>query len=82
MDIQAVTDIFMWCTIINGGLFAFSVVMLVFARDFVYAVQSRFFPIPRDKFDVIIYAFIGVFKIIFICFNVVPWIALLVVAQS
>jgi len=42
-------------------------------------MQSKWFPIPRETFNVVIYAFIGLFKIIFLFFNVVPYVALLIV---
>jgi hypothetical protein len=51
----------------------------VFAPDFVYRLQSRWFPLPRESFNVVIYSFLGLFKIFFIIFNVVPYLALLIV---
>ncbi len=79
MDIQTLTSFFMWCTIINGGLFVYWAVICVFAPDWVYRMQSRWFAIPREAYDIGIYAFLGVFKIVFIVFNLVPYLALLIV---
>ena len=79
MDIQMVTTFFMWCTIINGGLLMVWSGFSVFAPDLVYRTQSRWFPIPRDIFDVVLYSFIGLFKILFLVFNLVPYLALLIV---
>jgi len=79
MDIQALTMFFMWCTIINGGIMTLWVVFLVFAPDFVYRMHRRWFPISRESFNLIIYSFLGLFKIIFLVFNVVPYIALLII---
>ena len=45
----------------------------------VISLQSKWFPIPRETFDVVIYAFLGLFKIIFLVFNVVPYVALLII---
>ena len=42
-------------------------------------MQSRWFPISREAYDVAIYAFLGVFKIVFIVFNLVPYLALSIV---
>ncbi len=79
MDIQTVTTFFMWCTIINGGLLIVWSGFSVFAPDRVYGTQSRWFPIRRDIFDVVLYSFIGLFKILFLVFNLVPYLALLIV---
>lgn len=80
MDIQTLTSFFMWCTIINGGLLLFSTLVMVIMPDFVYKVQSLWFPIPRQTFDVVIYSFLGLFKVLFIVFNIAPYAALLIIA--
>ena len=69
---------FMWCTIINGGLFVFTALMCMMAPNLVYNIQNKFFPLPRETFNAIIYSFLGLFKIIVICFNLVPYLALLI----
>jgi len=79
MDLPTLTRFFMWCTIVNGGLLVFWTAMLMAAPDLVYRTQSRWFPIPRATFDVVIYAFLGLFKIVFLVFNAVPYLALLIV---
>jgi len=76
MDIQTLTKFFMWCTILNLGLLIFSFLMLAFAGDFVYMMHGKWFPMPRERLNAVIYSFIGFYKIIVIVFNVVPWIAL------
>jgi hypothetical protein len=70
----------MWCTIINGGLLLFSTLVMIIMPNFVYKVQSLWFPIPRQTFDVVIYSFLGLFKVLFIVFNIAPYAALLIIA--
>lgn len=79
MDTQTLTTFFMWCTIINGVLFAFWTLMCMCALDWVFRTQSKWFPISRETFNVAIYSFLGLFKIVFLIFNVVPFLALLIV---
>ena len=79
MDIQTLTSFFMWCTVLNGALLIIWTTTLVLAPDLVYRTQSRWFPIPRETFDLVIYSFLGLFKIVFLVFNLVPYIALLIV---
>ncbi len=45
----------------------------------VLLVDEIAIPIPREIFDVVIYAFLGLFKIVFLVFNAVPYLALLIV---
>jgi hypothetical protein len=79
MDMQLLTDFFMWCTLINGTLLLFWSLMLLLVPDLVYRLQSRWFPISRETFNSMMYAFIGLFKIIFIVFNLVPYLALVLI---
>ncbi len=79
MDIQTLTTFFMWCTIINGALLLFSAIMCMSLPNFIYRIHSKLFHISRDSFNVAIYSFIGFFKILFLIFNVVPYIALLII---
>jgi hypothetical protein len=79
MAIETITKFFMWCSIINVGLLVLWSLFFVFASDFVYRLQSRWFPIPRENYNVVIYVLIGLFKFLIIIFNLVPYIALRII---
>jgi len=79
VDTQTLTDFFMWCTIINGAMLVFWSLMCLSTPDLVYRTQSKWFPISREAWNVVIYSFIGLFKIAFIVFNLVPYLALLII---
>jgi hypothetical protein len=79
MDIETLTAFFMWCTVIDGAMLVLSTTIYILAPDFVYRMQSMWFPIPRETFNMVFYAFLGLFKIFFIVFNVVPYVALLII---
>ena len=79
MDITTLKAFFMWCSIINGGLLVISSIMCLVAQDFTYRMHSKWFNISREAFNVAIYSFIGLFKVLFIMFNLVPYLALLIV---
>jgi hypothetical protein len=82
MDIQKLTTFFMWCTIINGALLVVSIMIFVSAPDFMYTMQSQLFPMTRETFNVVLYSFLGLFKIFFLVFNAVPYGALLIVQKN
>ena len=79
MDIQTLTTFFMWCTLINGALLIFWIIMCIIAPGLVYHTQSIWFSISRETFDIVIYSFLGLFKIFFLFFNVVPYIVLQII---
>ena len=79
MDIHMLTSFFMWCTILNMSLFVFSFLILAFAGNFVYKIHSKWFPMPRETFNVVFYSFIGMYKIIVLVFCVIPWAVLAII---
>jgi hypothetical protein len=80
MDIVVLRQFFLWCTIINAALLAVSFLVCVFAADWIHGVHGRWFPMPKETFIVVLYSFLGIYKILFIMFNVVPYAALLIAA--
>lgn len=78
MQIQTLTAFFMWCTIIDAGILILWAILLVFSPDLMYRIQSRWFPVPRETYDAIVFAFVAAFKIVFVVFNLVPYVALLI----
>jgi hypothetical protein len=79
MDLQILTQFFMWCTIINVVLVIGTALIWLFGADFVYKMHGRFFPMPRETFNAIFYTFIGIYKLLVYVFSLVPWIALLII---
>lgn len=79
MDIDTVTAFFMWCTILNVGLLALSFLMCALAGNWVYRMHGKWFSIPRETFNTAMYSFIGLLKIFILVFNLVPYVALLIV---
>jgi len=82
MDIQTLITLFMWCTIITGALFVFSVVMFMLVPDLAASVHGKLFSIPQESVGIAAYSLIGVYKILFLVFNVVPYVALLIVVKK
>jgi hypothetical protein len=82
MDIPKLKAFLLWCTIINGVLLVISFIVFMAAPDLLHLMQSEFFPMPKETFDAIYLGLLGVFKICWLFFNVVPYLALLIVARN
>ena len=80
MDIQMLTDFFMWCMIIGGGLYLFGAAWLMLLSDLTYRIHSSMLPLSRDQFNGAIYVAMGIFKIIVLVFAVVPYVALSIIS--
>ena len=81
MDINTLTTFFMWCAIINISIFVLWLVFILFAPDFTYRLQTRFFPMPRETYNVVVYCFLGLYKVVVIVFVFVPYLALLIIQR-
>jgi len=79
MDIQTLTTFFMWCCILNGGLLMLWSIAFIFAPELTYKTQSKWVSISRENFSLAMYSFLGLFKVMFLFFNVVPFLALLII---
>ena len=82
MDIRTLTEFFKWCSIINIALFILSAIMIIAAADFVYGMHGQLFHLPRETFDVALYAFLGLYKIVILVFNLVPYVALRIIGKK
>jgi len=79
MDIESIRAFFMWCTILNVALLLFSSLFCICAGDWVYRIHSKWFSVSRETFNVAIYSFIALYKILVIVFNLIPYIALSII---
>ena len=79
MDIDSIRAFFMWCTILNFALLSLSSLVCIFFGDFSYRMNHKFFSISRQEFNIMLVSFIGLFKIFVIVFNLIPYIALVIV---
>ena len=79
MDIQTLKSFFLWCTIINVALLVFSTMIIMFEPEWLYQIHSRWFTIPRETFNVILYSWLGLYELFIFVFNVVPLVALLII---
>ena len=79
MSMSEIRDVLMWSTIINYCVLLWWFFFISIAHDWTYRMHSRFFKLTEQQFDVTHYAGIGLFKLLVFVFNVVPWVAILIV---
>ena len=82
MTIDQIREMLGWCTLINVGLMLFSYLFICTARAWVYKMHSKWLPITEEQFNGLIYGIFGVYKILIIVFNLVPYLALSIIGQG
>lgn len=82
MDFKNLKSFLKWCTIINLVLLALTFIISITGLDFVYSFHDKLFQMPRESFNVVWYSFLGFYKIVWLVFNVVPYIALHIIRKE
>ena len=80
MTIFQIREMLGWCSLINIGLLLLMFVLVTLMRSFVYKMHSKWFPITESQFNIAIYSFFGFYKVVVYVFNIIPWIALSIMA--
>ena len=79
MNIEPLKELFMWMTIIHLGLFIWTAVMCMAAKGFIQRVHGKMFGLSPETIKAFLYGYLGAYKIAFIVFVLVPWIALTII---
>jgi hypothetical protein len=78
MDYEMLTEFLFWCSAVNIVVLIFVSIMVKVAGVWFYETREKWFAIPEDRFLVVVYAVLGVYKMLIIFFNIVPWAVLTV----
>ena len=82
MDIKKLKTFFMWCVIINGILLVFSFAFCILLPDLIYNIHGKLFNIDNETLNVLIYLFLGIFKVFWLIFNVTPYVTLIILEKK
>jgi hypothetical protein len=82
MTIATVRGVLLWCTLINFGFLALWGLSMLLVRGGMHRLVGRWYRISPEQFDTVTYAGILIYKILIIAFNLVPYIALVIVGRG
>ena len=80
MSIDVLRNFFLWCAVINYSVLMVWVVLLMSPHDWLYRLWGKWFPLTAQQFDVINFGGIALYKLGILLFNLVPYVALRIVA--
>jgi len=81
MNIEQLTEFFKCLTIINVGLFMINAVLIILMRKLVCKMHGKMFGITEENIAIILYSWLGLYKIMILIFNIVPYVALILMGQ-
>lgn len=78
MTLDQLTELFKWMTIINIGIFISSSLLSIVLRKITCKMHGKLFGIDEGKVSIVLYGYLGVYRIFIIVFNIVPYLSLLI----
>jgi hypothetical protein len=79
MTIDILQEFFFWCSVINLGLFFFSLILFKVMHDFICRIHGKWYNLSAEKIDAVVYPTMVFYKICIFFFNVVPYFALRII---
>ena len=82
MSSASLQQFFLWCTVINYGLLILWWVIVLLPHTWIYRLSSKGLRLTEEQFDACNFQGIVFYKLAIILFNLVPYIALRIVASG
>ena len=79
MTIDMFREFFLWCLILNMCLLMLWFLIITLGHSLIYRVHGKWFKMPEEKFYSTHYKGMMYFKISIFLFNLVPYLALLII---
>lgn len=77
MNLEELTTLFQWMTILNAGILILSAILVMTLKGTVFKMHSRLFGISESEVAAVSYTYLGIYRALFLVFNLVPYFALL-----
>ncbi|MFK4784820.1 DUF6868 family protein [Fusobacterium sp. MFO224] len=69
-----------WCSVINLGLYLFSVLIITIFKNPIAKLHSKLFNLDETSLHLEYFRFIGIYKMALIIFNIIPYFALVMIS--
>lgn len=80
ITLESLRELLGWCSVINLGMLLFATVMLTLFRKPVMRIHARIFGMSDADLSRTYFEYLGRYKMVTLVFNVVPYIALRIMA--
>ena len=75
MNIEMLSQFFLWCSIINVGVLLLVLLVVMIGKNRVYRIHGKLFNVSEEKAAETIYSSMTNYKTIIFVFNIIPYIA-------
>ena len=78
---EALRQLLGWSTVLNIGILLFSTVMLISMRGMISRIHGKMFGLDETDVSRAYFQYLAHYKIAIIVFNLVPYLALVIIAS-
>lgn len=79
MDIEQIRDFFLWCLLVNTGIYALTAIAVILFRDFVCMIHKKIFGLDEAAVIKSTQSYLATYKLLITVFFFAPWIAVLII---
>ena len=79
MDIEKLQEFFLWCMLVNFGIYALTAILILVFHDTVLKMQRKLFRLDEATVSKSVYMYLANYKLLITVFNFVPWIVILII---
>ena len=76
MTVEFVRQVLAWCSLFNLAILIVWYLAFLMAHDAIYRIHSKWFSLSKETFDAFHYGGMGLFKLIVLVFNLIPYLVL------
>jgi len=79
MNLESLESFFLWCMLVNTGVYVLTAAASLVLHDFVYKIHKRLFNLDEKAVDKLMQAYLSNYKLLITFFNFTPWVAILII---
>lgn len=78
MNMDQLTEYFKWMMIINIAFLFLSTFSVMGLKSLMFKMHTKMFGVTEEQVSMIAYGYLAMYKVLVIVFNIVPYVALLI----
>lgn len=79
MELETLGEFFLWCMLVNTGIYAFTAIAVLVLRDFLCKIHKKMFGLNEETVCESMQKYLANYKLLITFFNFVPWIVILII---
>jgi len=79
MNIEKLQDFFLWCMVVNAGIYALTAIAVFAFRNIICKIHKKMFGFDEETVNKSLQKYLATYKLLITFFNFAPWIAILII---